>query len=446
MTPTDPIIIPDNCQGMSWETPPTDQQRADLGIVANKTIQELCGDNDAPSLLVFPSILGVKGDIETEDSLLRIHDDKLYAGNLMGFIGCNDTRLKIRSRFDKNENDYFVHYMLERVFSINLFDLPYQTEQQSVFVFALFLFPFFLKKALSQGIYKEYFTYKKNDSNVRGAIDVSRHIRHNVPFTGNIAYNVREHALDNPLLELIRHTIEHIREKEYGSRILSCDDEMRSFVACILGATPNYSKGERLRIIVKNLRSKVHPYFSEYEPLRKLCIQILRQEGIKYGEENDKIYGVIFDGAWLWEAYLETILTSEGFTHSENRMKLGGLSMFATPGEEETFNRQSQHMYPDFYRKNHILDAKYKQLNQGVRKEDLYQVVTYMHCTNSQHGSYVYPFKERVQPTLYKLNGLGGSMMVYPFYVPQNITRWDTFTTEIADSEKRLREQLRKSV
>ena len=234
----------------------------------------------------------------------------MYSGNLMGFIGRGDTMLKISSRFDKDSNDFFMHYLLEKVFSINLFNLPYQTSHESIFDFSLFLFPYFLKKAMSQGIYREYVTYNRNDEKLRGVIDISRHIQKNIPFTGKIAYRVREHTSDNPLLELIRHTIEYIREKDFGASILSSDEDMKDSVAAVISATTAYRKSARLNIIIKNLRSRVHPYYSEYEPLRQLCLQILRQEGIKYGEEKDKVYGVIFDGAWLWEAYLNTVFIS----------------------------------------------------------------------------------------------------------------------------------------
>ena len=438
-----PIIIPDNCQGLSIEI--NERQWDDLKVIANKPIGELCGDDENPSLLVFPHVLGTRGDIDAEDSIIRIKDRKVYSGNLMGFIGRRETMLKIRSRFDKDSNDFFMHYLLERVFSINLFDLPYQTSHESIFDFSLFLFPYFLKKALSQGIYREYVTYNRNDENLRGVINISRHIQKNIPFTGKIAYRVRERTSDNPLLELIRHTIEYIREKDFGASILSNDEEMKDSVAAVVSATPTYTKSARLNFIIKNLRSRVHPYYSEYEPLRKLCLQILRQEGIKYGEENEKVYGVVFDGAWLWEAYLNTILAKEGFHHLENRLGTNGISMFANPEDDDEYDKYSKTMYPDFYRKNHILDANYKHLNQGVGKEDLYQVITYMYCTRSEHGTYVYPFETRTQHSKYRLNGHGGTIMVYPFYVPQSTDDWETFNQEILDSENFLRGELRKS-
>lgn len=438
-----PIILPDNCQGLPLSI--NERQWEDLLAIANKSVGDLCGDDENPSLLVFPNVLGVRGDINAKESIIRTKGETVYTGNLMGFIGRGDTMIKIRSRFDKDSNDYFMHYMLEKVFSINLFDLPYQTSRESVFDFSLFLFPYFLKNALSQGIYREYVTFNRNDSDLRGVIDISRHIRKNIPFTGKIAYRIREHTSDNPLLELIRHTIEYIREKDFGSSILSSDEEMKDNVAAVMSATPSYSKSARQSIITKNLRSRVHPYYSEYEPLRKLCLQILRQEGIKYGSEKERVYGVIFDGAWLWETYLNTILVKEGFRHPENRLGKDGIYMFASPEVDEEFDKYSKTMYPDFYRKNHILDAKYKHLNKGVGKEDLYQVITYMYCTHSEHGTYVYPYEKMVPNNKYRLNGYAGTIIVYPFYIPQFKDDWKKFTKEIIKSEDLLKAELHRS-
>ena len=296
------------------------EQRNDLSLISGRTVKRLCNREDGDvSLLVFPDSLDAYGDSIGDSTIIDIRDDLVSTGNLMGFVGCRQTMLRIRSRFDNDENDYFMHYMLERVFAVNLFDLQYNTDPESVFDFVLFLFPFFLNKAMSQGLYKEYVTRQYNDSRVRGVIDVSRHIRLNLPFTGNIAYKTRELTSDNDLTELIRHTIEYIRTKEFGTGILTRDEETKGNVSLIVDATGCYEKRDRSRIVNRNLRSKIHPYFSEYEPLRRLCLQILRQEEIKYGKDDDTVYGVLFDGAWLWEEYLSTILPHPEFSHPENR-------------------------------------------------------------------------------------------------------------------------------
>ena len=47
-----------------------------------------------------------------------------------------------------------------------------------------------------------------NTLEVKGTIDIARHIVKNTPFVGNVAYSQREHFFDNDLMELIRHRLE----------------------------------------------------------------------------------------------------------------------------------------------------------------------------------------------------------------------------------------------
>ena len=73
---------------------------------------------------------------------------------------------------------------------------------------------------MRKGLFKTYICKKYNDGNVRGSIDVARHIKNNTPFIGNIAYSKREYSYDNYLIELVRHTIEYIKGKNCGRKLL----------------------------------------------------------------------------------------------------------------------------------------------------------------------------------------------------------------------------------
>jgi 5-methylcytosine-specific restriction endonuclease McrBC regulatory subunit McrC len=429
-----PVIIPDNAREKRLTL--TDEQWDDLSLIAGHTVKNLCDrDEGGMSLLVFPDSLDLYGDKIGDSTILDIQDRKVSTGNLMGFVGCRGTNLRIRSRFDEGEDDYFMHYLLEKVFSVNLFDLPHSTDAESVFDFVLFLFPFFLKRALSQGLYKEYVTQSHNDDKIRGVLDLSRHIRLNIPFTGNVAYKTREHTADNALMEIVRHTIEYIRTKEFGPGILSRDEETKADVSLVIDATPAYEKRDRERIINKNLRAKIHPYYSEYEPLRRLCIQILRQEEIKYGEDDDTVYGVLFDGSWLWEEYLNTLLGGLGFNHPENKLSRGAIHLF-TPRRAPR--------YPDFYNDHMVLDAKYKRYNEcsltGISREDLAQVISYMYIRKLNTGGFLVPGGSAVTIERETLHGYGGEMFLISLPVAHAVANYDDFRSQMSMHEKQLLE------
>ncbi|MGL4854834.1 MAG: 5-methylcytosine restriction system specificity protein McrC [Lentisphaeria bacterium] len=417
-----------------WGREITDREKEDLEKIANCKISNL---ENSRNLLIFPHSLSQTRDKIQENLIFSLDTDKLITYNIMGFIGVNETQLTIRSRFATGEKDYFLHYMLQKVFSINLFDLKHQTEEEEVFDFLLYLFPLYLKKALRQGIFKEYQQRHYNDANVRGNIEVNRHIRQNIPFAGKVAYRTREHSFDNSMTQLVRHTIEHIKKHPWGKNVLSGDVDTENSVSQIIAATNSYHAQHRLKIIQQNLRPLQHPYFFEYLPLQKICLQILRREGMKYGREKDQIYGFLFEGAWLWEEYLNTILSKEGFTHPENKKGLGRISLFEDG---------SGHRYPDFYKaKNIVLDAKYKRLENAkkvssVDNNDLHQVVTYMFILLAKKGGFVFPVENEKQfeSKLATLNGYGGIMKLFGLIIPNNKNSFKDFCTQIQNSENNL--------
>ncbi len=421
-----------------------DSDKDNLQKIANVAIKNLSLDNN-PNLLVFPRDLNHYGDDISEGHILELQGDQISTGNIMGFIGVNDTQIDIRSRFAKEDgNDYFLHYMLQKVFAINLFDIKHTTDKEQVFDFLLYLFPYFLQKALGQGLYKKYRRFEYNDANIRGPIDVSRHIRQNIPFRGTVAYSTREHSYDNEVTQLIRHTIEYIKTKAHGAHILSNNKETKEAVSQIVMATQTYNVRERQKVINQNLRPVIHPYYSAYTELQKICLQILRHESLKYGQEKDKVYGILFDGAWLWEEYLDTILKTEGFKHPRNKESRGGIRMFKKPEDESLFDNNSRRLYPDFWKTNYILDAKYKRLDKnGVGREDLYQVVTYMHCMKTVDGGFVYPTGNENKAEKYELAGCGGTMHILGVKVSHECNDYKKYADEMGKIEENLKKQFK---
>lgn len=412
--------------------------------IADKTIGELCREND--NLLIFPYCIDDTDDRIGESSVLSIlnTDDsekvKISTGNIMGFIGIGNLQVKIQSRFDEGHDDYMLHYMLQKVLSFNLFDLSHNNEQEDVFDFVMFMFPYFLKKALRQGIYREYQNHKYNNSNVKGTIDMGRHIAQNVPFVGNIAYSTREYCQDNTMTELIRHTIEFMKKKKYGKAVLDIDKETIDNVKLIIEQTPSYNANERNRIINKNLRMKCHPFYTDYSPLRSLCLQILRMEELKYGENDDEVCGILFDGAWLWEEYVNTILHKYVFVHPENRRRKGGIYLF---------DDNSGIRYPDFYKKDIVLDAKYKRLDSyddvaRAGRDDIHQVIAYVNALNAKRGGFVSPLenKQAIIPTK-KIKGTDATLSIFGIEICKSAASYVDFCEVMKVKENEFVESLK---
>ena len=423
------IGLPD--AGTFWR-----QDVAALFPIADKTIAELCRENE--NLLIFPYSIETSDDRIGNSSVMSIlnTDDpekvRISTGNVMGFIGVGDLQIKIKSRFDLGRDDFLLHYMLQKVLSFNLFDLSHKNEQEDVFDFIMFMFPYFLKAAMRQGVYREYQNYRHNDANLKGTINIGRHIARNIPFVGNIAYSTREYSHDNNMTELIRHTIEFMKTKKYGQAVLNIDRETIENVNTIVEHTPLYNKSDRNSVINKNLRMKTHPYYTEYRPLQTLCLQILRMEEVKYGESDEEICGILFDGAWLWEEYVNTILGKHGFTHPENKLHKGGIYLF---------EGHSGVRYPDFYKDDMVLDAKYKRLGSydkvsKVDPDDVHQVMAYMSALHVDKGGFIAPLEKRQDkiPTS-RIVGTSSSLFIFGIEISRVSSSYADFCEQMKERE-----------
>jgi 5-methylcytosine-specific restriction endonuclease McrBC regulatory subunit McrC len=387
--------------------------------------------------LVFPKELGLYNDDIEKKPIFNLYDNKLVTYNLMGFIGRKQTQMKISSRFAKEEGrDYFLHYMLKKVLSFNMLNLDTTKDNEGIEDFLPYLFPGYLKRAMQQGLFKQYHYKDYNDINVKGIINITRHINQNVPFKGNIAYRTREYSYDNNMTELIRHTIEHLKTSFIGNTSLTIDPDTRSTVEKIIQNTPLYNKKNRRRIININQKPIRHPYFTEYLPLQRLCLQILGYEKMSFGKDKEKIHGLLFDGAWLWEEYLNTILKGI-FKHPRNKTKEGIQHLFLDG------KRKLQEIYPDFIGKkeNVIADAKYKHLentNEEYGRNDYYQMITYMYRFKADHGFLIFPYPEKGIQKHYEIINTNGKLSKIGLAIPQKVDNFKIFNKIMINNEKMI--------
>ena len=234
-----------------------------------------------------------------------------------------------------------------------------------------------------------------NDGNVKGTIDVARHIEENTPFVGNVAYSQREFSYDNSLMELVRHTIEFIKRKPYGNKLLT---KVKDEVKLVIDATPGYEPYNRQKIIEQNKKNTVrHAYYREYHALQRLCLLILRHQKHQIGTGTRQIYGILFDGAWLWEEYINSLI-DDVFYHPMNK---GG------KGAQRLFEGNVGLIYPDFISRNSekrvIADAKYKPID-NIGNRDYLQVLAYMFRFDAQTGYYLYPEAENSEGLRLRMN------------------------------------------
>ena len=397
----------------------------------DRTLDNLSKEDN---IFIFPNDLKNSSDLEKDQKILETVNQKIKTGNVIGFLGYSQERLTISSRFSDESDDHFLHYLLQKVLNINLTSLEVGlSPEDKLYQLLVYLFSKYLQVALRKGLYKEYQRFFHNDSHVKGVLDVGNHLKKNLPFMGNIAYTTREFTYDNPLMQLIRHTIEYIKNQKGFGVLL---DSNRENMTEITRVTSSYKLADRPKIIRMNKIKPIrHAYFREYRKLQELCLMILSREKHGLGSQAQKVHGILFDVAWLWEEYVYTLLPKD-FIHPRNKDKTDGISVFS--------NRERK-VFPDFYHKELkiVLDAKYKKLEfteRGINREDLFQLISYSYILEAEKAGLVFPSKEKVVDNeIGKLAGYGALLKKWSIQIPLKSSSYDEFCEMMENSEENFK-------
>lgn len=451
-----------------------------LKDISNKTIEKL-NEEYNEGILVYPHSFDDCKDkldelkiIEYNEYKVKNTDNKeekhysLQTFNLIGFVGNGNAQIEINSRFsnivegDKNtkskENvqDYFLYYMLSKVFAVNIVNMEVGGGSLKEIDLLIFIFPRLLKEALRQGLFKQYVKKEYNDANVRGVININKHIRFNYPANGRIAYSTKEFSYDNKITQLIRHTIEYLYTLPMGHALLNGDKEIQECVRLITQSTFLYQKSNRLKVITENNKPLSHPYYTNYKALQSLCLAILKKERISHGSQNNKVHGILIDASWLWEEYIATVIKETGFIHhtSNNSFKLF---------KDLETNNKFQTIIPDYIwtlndGKKIVADAKYIRLNSFDNKDAerasaiYYKTIMYMYRFATNIGYLLYPYskEENISKTDiidYEIdNDKDCHLYKIRLVIPKCGNNYSEFKTNIAENEQVFINNLQKYI
>lgn len=278
---------------------------------------------------------------------------------------CYDLTLQLGCRFDTGENHFFLAAMLGCGETLAPHK-PYvlSNDEQPVFEILLFwVFRAQLIQAAQKGVFRAYRRFEDNSPRPRGALDIPRHIRLNAGLdNGRVAFSFREHTGNNSLNRLIAAACRRLEEKfptllrrelEGGGPFFDAVTAVRQAVG---GAVPSPRSA-----VAENLRPIAHPYFLEYESLRRTCLKLLRDEGVSIFDAEccEETESLLEDVTRLWERFLESRLRSRPEPRS------GDLRLTAQE-ERLMFLSPRKTSNPDFvfYSRARtplaILDAKFK--------------------------------------------------------------------------------------
>ena len=158
----------------------------------------------------------------------------------------------------------------------------------------------------------------------------------------------------------------------------------------------------------------------------------IKQRKARFRIPRAKIHGILFDVAWLWEEYVYTLLP-KNFIHPRNKDKTDGISVFSD---------RKRKVFPDFYNRElrTVLDAKYKRLEfteKGIKREDLFQLISYSYILKADQAGLVFPSKEKVVDNeIGKLAGYGTLLKKWSIQVPGQAESYQDFVRKMETFEK----------
>ena len=407
-------------------------------------------DFEQKGVSLFPASRAPDDEWESDGSeslpVFVLHGDtcenaRIETGNCMGVVKLMDKsrrieiQLSIGSRFDPSDRQYFLTHLLGKVFGGSFVDIVDSGPDSRWKMLLAILFRNRLLEASRIGLFRQYRQVPHHDLRFRGKLDMAAFIRRDIPFVGRLSYVNHEITLDNHLNHLVRHACSRL-VGEWPALFFS-DKPLADFYHELERDTPTWQKRNPLACMARNQRPVKHPYYhATYEPLRKLALRILRSEGITPYSETDEVEGILFDGAWLWEEYLWSLLAPLGYEHPKNKARTGSWRVL-----KQTF-------YPDFYLLKDgcprvVLDAKYKGGQQDQR--DVLQVSGYMHMLEARIGGLIKPIKEstRMQYKWDLVPDHQSSWHVLGLDIPGNAATCREFLRAIDFSEQRLVEQIK---
>ena len=154
--------------------------------------------------------------------------------------------------------------------------------------------------------------------------------------------------------------------------------------------------------------------------------------------------------------YLNLSFHQAGFVHPENKTGRNPIHLFRL--------RTDYTRYPDFIKDDVIADAKYKTLirsvndlvDENLSRDDLHQMITYLHITSSRKGIFVNPVNFRVMNPyngeyfpedafcmkIGELRGDGGYIYILELNIPRECSTYEDFSRMMNNNEKVLYRKL----
>lgn len=346
-------------------------------------------------------------------SIFQAHrDGTLWTRQYVGFLEYRDTRIIISSRFDRTRH-FYLRRLLENFLGEALLALDGLTGALNQGFFDQLLtasFALQVQRAWTKGPLRAYRSFPRNDSHVRGVIDVPRHIRENLGLhNGRAAYRTRAYSLDNPWNVLLLQAAAAARKRNPAliRRLEGRLPEFRAALGSLALEVPGWERPQAGQVLDRTRRRIENPVFREWEPARRTARALLaRMASDPFADSGTAaVTGVFLNMDRLWELLLEDALfrgAADGDIAQNSFTALGGqMGMiikpdFYFPSCRTVLDAKNRPAWGETFTltKRFPTDKAEQRRQRRVRsavRDDAYQVLTYMLALDCSAGGVVFP-------------------------------------------------------
>ncbi|WP_434581551.1 McrC family protein [Sulfurimonas sp. NW15] len=309
-----------------------------------------------------------------------VNNATFYTSHYIGFystkIAGKTVNIVIKPRFGSKVFNYLLSYAYGIYLPKGSSSII--EKQNSNLWLIVIMFKATLDKAITKSqIPKEYQKISKNLSTYRGQLNISQHIKHNLFDASKFYCDYRKLTMDTTINQTIRYVYKLLKDQGFGrilGEIAEYDLMLESF-----GVTQKIVNLKE----IENIRySKLNIYYKKVMELSSLIIKSKSKSSDNQASNSDG-FSYFLDIAELWENYLLKVLQknlSEYEVYSPNER-----------GGKYLIEGNYREVRPDIIIEKDgeivaILDAKYKWYDKlgktakdGVSREDLYQMMTYLY-------------------------------------------------------------------
>lgn len=340
--------------------------------------------------------------LDEDPKFFKVYKDYIIPQNFIGSINIGDISIEIfpkipliKDNKDKERKRFLEILEYVEIFNENIYE-NLEIGNENMPILEIFIYNFIeeVEKILKKGLVYSYINKSENILYFKGKLDLANHIKYNI-IENKFFMNFDEFSVSSIENCLIKLALEKIKN-------ISSDMENKAKIYQLLVHFDDIQTSGMIpaHLFRKLLIDRKNGFYKKSLDLAKFFLLDESPYSVFYNDEKE-ITGLFFPMETIYESYIATKLKEVIDNKFSIKIQDNSYKIFnkCEVGKNEVKkNITCFKLKPDIVLENEneiiILDTKWKELkspkeneiiyNFGISKEDIYQIITYIHVYNSK--------------------------------------------------------------